>query len=239
MRAVALLSLIASILSAQERRSFVACPLVRDTKTTPCWLAEYQDEIYFLGIQGGVAEDFYPPQLLHEVLVEGTVAPGPRVCGGIPLKPVKISVLTELTPACNTILPAEDGIDAPPRARRGPPDSWVKAEGPGDVTIYFDFDNDFLSLHATSALARAAARFKEINAARVTVQAFRGASRLSSGAILTENAEIARARAGRIAGILRGLGVPSESIEVNTKTIPETPDGIGDAWTRKVILTVR
>ena len=73
----------------------MACPVVRDTKTVPCFLAEYQGETYFLGIQQDITADFYPPQLLHEVLVEGTVAPGPRVCGGIPLKPLHVSVLPE------------------------------------------------------------------------------------------------------------------------------------------------
>jgi len=39
-----------------------------------------------------VANDFYPPQLGHLALVEGVVGQG-RVCGGIPLQPVKVSVL--------------------------------------------------------------------------------------------------------------------------------------------------
>ena len=59
-----------------ENLSFVTCPIVRDTKTVPCWLAEYKGETYYLGNQGGVAQDFYPPQLNHEVLVEGVVVEG-------------------------------------------------------------------------------------------------------------------------------------------------------------------
>ena len=57
--------------------------------------------------------------------------------------------MRELTPACRTMLPAEDGIEAPPPipAPRGPAPSWVKVDAPGDVTLYFDFDNDFFSLH--------------------------------------------------------------------------------------------
>src|SRR5215831_12325391 len=69
----------------QSRRQFVACPIVRDTRTQPCWLAEYDGELYYLGQQGGVANDFYPPQLGHLALVEGTLRTG-RVCGGIPLQ---------------------------------------------------------------------------------------------------------------------------------------------------------
>jgi hypothetical protein len=41
----------APILVAQQQRSFVACPIVRDTKTVPCFLAEYDGELYYLGIQ--------------------------------------------------------------------------------------------------------------------------------------------------------------------------------------------
>ena len=88
----------------------------------PCFLAEYQGETYYLTIQQDIQAELYPPQLLHEVLVEGTVAPGPRICGGIPLKPVKLSVLPELNLSCNTILPAEPGIEAPPtRLPQDPP----------------------------------------------------------------------------------------------------------------------
>src|SRR6516164_37234 len=102
----------AAIVAAQER-NFVACPIVRDTKTVPCFLAEYEGELYFLGIQQDITAEFHPPQLKHDVLVEGRVAEGGRVCGGIPLKPLSISVIKEVNLACNTLLPAEPGIDAP------------------------------------------------------------------------------------------------------------------------------
>src|SRR5215470_18410848 len=96
-----------------QHRSFVACPIVRDTKTVPCFLAEYDGELYFLGVQQEVGSEVRAPQLKHEVLVEGRVAQGPRVCGGIPLDPVSISVIKEVNASCNTLLPAEPGIDAP------------------------------------------------------------------------------------------------------------------------------
>ena len=82
--------------SKRRTLSFVTCPIVRDTKSVPCWLAEHKGEIYYLGNQGGVAQDFYPPQLNHQVLVEGVIAEGPRVCGDVPLHPVKTSVLLEI-----------------------------------------------------------------------------------------------------------------------------------------------
>src|SRR3954466_4338243 len=95
-----LILLLTGATAFSQQRSFVSCPIVRDTKTVPCYLAESDGELYFLGIQQDLTSDFHAPQLKHEVLVEGTVAPGPRVCGGIPLQPVSISVLKEVNLAC-------------------------------------------------------------------------------------------------------------------------------------------
>ena len=184
---------------APVRRNFVACPIVRDTKTQPCWLAEYEGELYYLGQQGGVANDFYPPQLGHLALVEGVVGQG-RVCGGIPLQPVKVSVMRELTPACRTMLPAEDGIEAPPPipAPRGPAPSWVKIAAPGDVTLYFDFDNEFFSLHVTVALTNLAKHVADMKASRVEVTGYRAATRLSNGQVMTERDAMVPFERGRL-----------------------------------------
>ena len=97
--------LLAAVIVAAQERNFVACPIVRDTKTVPCFLAEYDGEVYFLGIQQDITAEFHPPQLKHKVLVEGRVEEGPRVCGGIPLKPLSISTFKELDPVCNASLP--------------------------------------------------------------------------------------------------------------------------------------
>jgi outer membrane protein OmpA-like peptidoglycan-associated protein len=233
---VALLS--AAPLQAQNL-SFVACPVVRDTKTVPCWLAEYNGETYYLGNQGGVAQDFYPPQLNHEVLVEGVVVEGPRVCGGVPLRPVKTSVLLEINRACNTILPVEDGIDPPERSPSREPVSWVRSTGPADVTIFFDFDNDFLSLHATTAVQRIADQFKQTDASSIEVTAFRGASKLSNGSVMFERQVIAATRAAKVREIFVGLGVPQASLKVSVMSVPVAPDGVNDPWSRKVTLSVK
>jgi hypothetical protein len=222
-----------------QNLSFVTCPVVRDTKTVPCWLAEYRGETYFLGIQGGVAQDFYPPQLNHEVLVEGVIAEGPRVCGGVPLRPVKTSVMLEINRACNTILPVEDGIEAPERPPGRDPVSWVRSEGPGDTTIFFDFDNDFLSLHSVNAVQRMADRFRQSKAAEVQVTSFRGSSRLSNGSVMVEDAGIATARANKVREILAGLGVPPAAVKVRVVNEVRQADGIEDPWSRKITLSVR
>ena len=100
------------------------------------------------------------------MLVEGAVVAGPRVCGGIPLKPLHVSVLPELNRACNTILPAEPGIDAPPAKRPAGPSTRQapvstaavppkKPEPPfveREFTIQYDFDSDFLFARNTRQL---------------------------------------------------------------------------------------
>jgi hypothetical protein len=222
-----------------QNLSFVTCPIVRDTKTIPCWLVEYNGEIYYLGIQGGVAQDFYPPQLNHEVLVEGTIAQGPRVCGGVPLRPVKTSVFLEINRACNTILPVEDGIEAPERAAGREPVSWVRSDSLSDVTLYFDFDNDFLSLHTTTAIQRIVAQFQLTRASEIDVRAFRGSSKLSNGNELVEQPRTAETRAAKVREILEGLGVPKASVRVTVVNEVRTPNGSDDAWSRKVTLSIK
>ena len=221
-------------------RNFVACPMVRDSKTTPCWLAEYQGEVYFLGTQGGVVEDFYPPQLSHEALVEGTIVEGPRVCGGIPLRPVKVSVLQEINASCSDMLPAEDGIEAPEHERtRGPALSWLKLDGPASTTLYFDFDNDFLSFHTTGGIANAAKSFQQSKTSRIEVTATRGATLLSDGKIFTERKDIAQIRARKVADMLIGLGVPPEAVAVHSTDEAPKTDGVNDAQSRRVVIEIR
>jgi outer membrane protein OmpA-like peptidoglycan-associated protein len=128
---------IAAATPPAERRNFIVCPVLQDTDTVPCWLAEYRGEWYFLGIQtdsGG----WSPPWLGHQVLVEGRLAGGPRICGGVALTsdyaattppsgtsegqplptPPVVSVMRELDASCNTVLPADPRFQIV--GRRGP-----------------------------------------------------------------------------------------------------------------------
>ena len=84
-------------LAPTSSANFVSCPIVRDTASVPCWLAEYEGELYFLTMQTDVSAPVTPPWLGHRVLVEGTVSNEPRICGGIVLKPVHLSVLPSAT----------------------------------------------------------------------------------------------------------------------------------------------
>jgi hypothetical protein len=236
-----------------DRRNFLACPIVRDTKTVPCWLAEMNGELYFLGIQEDTGAAWYPPQLGHKVLVEGTVSREPRICGGIVLKPVVTSVMPELDPSCNTLLPAEEGIDAP-EGTRGPGPSSVKpgsapaatptvAPAPPynarDFTVLFDFDTDFMPNRVTRVVSDAARYARDSHAARVEIMSFRGATLLSNGDTLVENPLMAERRARKLQRVLAGLGIPASSLVVTWKTEPERPDGATDPQRRRAVITVQ
>jgi outer membrane protein OmpA-like peptidoglycan-associated protein len=228
-----------------QQRSFVSCPIVRDTKTVPCFLAEYDGEVYYLGIQQDITSDFHPPQLKHEVLVEGTVVPGPRVCGGVPLQPVSISVVKEINLACNTLLPAEPGIDAPP-ASRGPgpasrPLQLASAPsqpmtGRQEFTVLYSFDDDFLEFGANKVVTEAASYAKQAGANNVKVVGYRAASLLSNGQRLTEKPGLAEKRAQNVATLLRGLGVAA--VTVDSKSEAEPGDGRTDPSRRRVSIVV-
>jgi outer membrane protein OmpA-like peptidoglycan-associated protein len=228
-----------------QQRNFVSCPIVRDTKTVPCFLAEYDGEVYYLGIQQDITSDFHPPQLKHEVLVEGTVVPGPRVCGGIPLQPVSISVVKEINLVCNTLLPAEPGIDAPP-APRGPgpsshPLQLARAPrqpltGRQEFTVLYSFNDDYLEFGANRVVTEAASYARQTGATNVKVAGYRATSLLSNGQRLTEKAGLAEKRAQNVATLLRGLGV--SPVTVDWKSEAEPGDGITDPSRRRVSIVV-
>jgi outer membrane protein OmpA-like peptidoglycan-associated protein len=218
-----------------ERRHFVACPIVRDTSTVPCWLADYDGELYYLGAQGSSASAFYPPQLGHEALIEGTLADGPRICGGRPLSPVRVSVMRELTPACNTVLPAEAGLTPGPSPIAPAP---TFADSTREFVIPYDFDSDYLTLHTTRLVLEAARIAKAIDATRIDVRGHRGATLLSNGRVLTEAAQIAEIRATKMAENLTGLGLRADRIHTTWQPEPQTPDGVTDPARRRVTITL-
>jgi len=239
------IGLLMAVAALAQQKSFVACPVVRDTKTVPCFLAEYEGETYFLGIQQDITADFHPPQLKHEVVVEGRVVPGPRVCGGIPLKPVSISVVKEVNLNCNTLLPAEPGIEAPPAVRGAGPSS--KRPEPGsarreartgrqEFTVLYAFNDDYLDFAGQRIVNEAAAYAKRSGAANVKVSGYRATSLLSNGDRLVEKPALAEKRAQNIATVLRGLGVSVSSAD--WKSDAEPGDGQTDPTRRRVTIVV-
>ena len=238
---------------AQQPLNFVSCPIVRDTSTVPCWLTEYDGELYYMGIQTDVSAEFHPPYLGHRVLVEATVAADhERICGGIVLEPIKISVMPELDASCNTILPAEDRytIDFNPRppgpsggrlAFAPPPDAPAPpeaepAQGPQSFELYFDIDRSVAFRHPQQ-IVEIFEYAKQVSAQTITVTGRRGATLLSDGTRIEESSWIAERRATEIAELLTGLGTTAKvSIRYDEK--PVTADGVDDWKSRSVRVDV-
>jgi outer membrane protein OmpA-like peptidoglycan-associated protein len=177
--------------------------------------------------------------------VEGRIAAGPRICGGIPLQPVSISVVKEVNLACNTLLPAEPGIDAPPAPRgAGPSSRRIEAPsaprepltGAHEFTVLYAFNDDYLEFAANGVVTEAAAYAKRIGAKNVKVAGYRGTSVLSNGNSLVEKAGLAEKRAQNIATLLGGLGV--SNIAVESKAEAEPGDGLADPSRRRVTILI-
>jgi hypothetical protein len=239
--------------AAGESLNFVSCPIVRDTASVPCWLAEYEGELYFLTIQSDVSAPVTPPWLGHRVLVEGVISAEPRICGGVVLKPVHLSVLPERDASCNVMLPAEPKYDLtfepprPPGPSKGrlafdaaPIGSPARASvtGPREFVIPYDFDGLVGFSHArvlTDILDYARAQ----NAAEIDIIGYRGAVVLSNGKTLTEDAEIARRRAEQVAMLLKGTNLTQPTYTVRWQDDVPRATGVDDYLTRRVVVTVR
>jgi outer membrane protein OmpA-like peptidoglycan-associated protein len=234
-----------------DHRNFVACPIVRDTATVPCWLAEYEGQLYFLTLQTDVSAPVNPPWLGHRVLVEGVVSEEPNICGGKVLKPVVLSVLPELDASCNTILPAEERYNLTFEAPRPPgpsggrlafgnptPRGTVAApSGPKTITMQYSFDGTVIFRHA-QALQQILEVAQQSKAVRVEITGYRAASLLSNGTTMTENPRIGQRRAEQVAQLLKDAGLTNVEYRVRWQEAPR-PDGIDDAAYRRVEVTVR
>lgn len=231
---------------AGDRLSFVSCPLVRDTQSVPCWLAQYQGETYFLTLQTDVSAPVNPPWLGHQVLVEGIVSDEPRICGGLVLKPVTLSVMPELDASCNTILPAEEKYNLtfepprPPGPSRGrlafgdptTRDAPVPAANVA-FSLAYEFDGMVAFRHAQT-LQKILDTARANSATEVHITGYRAASRLTDGTVMRERADIARQRAQQIRELLRGAGLESVRYTLQIRDLSKRPDGIADAGNRRV-----
>ena len=240
-----------------QRRSFVSCPIMRDTASVPCWLAEYEGETYFLTLQTDVSSPVTPPWLGHRVLVEGEVSNEPRICGGVVIKAIHLSVLPALDASCNQMLPAEERYNLtfePPRppgpskgrlafdnsAAARPPAAPVASDGVREFVIPYEFDGmvgfshpRYLRPVQTYAVAS--------KAATIEVVGMRGAALLSNGSTMTEEAGIGRRRAEQVAMLLKSteLGSPQFKFEVRWQDDAARVDGKDDFESRRVVVTVR
>jgi len=238
-----------------DRRNFVACPIVRDTNTVPCWLSEYNGELYYLGVQVDFGAEFWPPYLGHKVLVEGQVSDAPRICGGVVLKPVKVSSLPEADENCRTQLPAEDRYTIPFATRgpgpnnrpfrNGPPRPAAAADPPApaatearEFVVLYDFNNRVWNVRATAPMQQARDYALAAHAKRVEVVAYRGASLLSDGSLYVEDKGVAEMRAKQLGEILQQVGVPASALSVRWDETPQAANGVDDPQRRRAVIRV-
>ena len=218
---IAALALSVPLMATSASLRFVACPMMRNTVDVPCWLAEYQGRSYYLTKSQDLGAEIYPPQLMHQVLVEGEPDPSaPLVCGGMPFKSIRLSVLPEVDARCQTILPADgmhtEAVRMPgPNSDAGRGKGYVqpKAELEGENTpqgrrfiIPFGFDSAFLTARPYRIAQAAATLARERPGARVRIAGYRFAMQLSNGRTLTERVSLAERRADELAQIIADVG---------------------------------
>jgi hypothetical protein len=183
----------------------------------------------------------------HQVLVEGIVSDAPRVCGGVVLEPVRLSVMPERDANCNTLLPADDRhtVDFNPRppgpsAGRlafapdpaAPPAPPPRREGTQTIEIYFDFDKG-VSFRHPADLVSVLERARLIAATRGSVTGLRGAHRLSNGTLLKESPGVGQRRAEEIAHLLEGAGL-NAPLAIDWVDGESEADGVDDWRSRRV-----
>ena len=241
-----------SIRADEQRKNFVACPMVRDTASVPCWLTEYEGETYFLTLQTDVSAPVTPPWLGHQVLVEGVVSSEPRICGGVVLKPVHLSVLPERDASCSTILPAEDRYNLtfePPRPPgpskgrlafdNGPPAAPpVVNTSTREFVIQYDFDRLVGFSHA-GPLSQILNFAREANAREIEIVGHRGAVLLSNGRTMVEEPTIGKQRAEQVSMLLQGANLKEPAYTVKWINEPAKATGVDDYLSRRVVVTVR
>jgi hypothetical protein len=241
------------------RLSFVSCPILRDTRSVPCWLSDYQSERYYLTIQSDVSAEVQPPLMGHQVLVEGVVSNAKPICGGVVLSQVHLSAMPELDANCHEELPADDryvvdfnprppgpsggrlafaadpsqvGASPAGRGAGGGPGMQPAPTGPQKIDVYFDFDKG-VSFRHPSALSSILSTARRVNAKRAVITGVRGAHKLSNGTLLQESPDTGRRRAEEIARLLAGAGLVLPT-EVKWTSGEKEADGIDDWQSRRV-----
>lgn len=218
--------------------------------------------------RGGGNESYpFSPMARHRVLVEGTVSDEPRICGGIVLRDAKLSPMVEVEPECGKVVPGEgfhtkgprplgpDGDPPGPREttalqrNRGPNVSredqakayqdQVAARKPMEYEIKYFFDSNYLPFPVEQRVVDQAAQYAtDIKAARVEIVGYRGATILSNGQRVDEEAGLGKARAEKIADIFAFFEVPRDKMKVTWKEEPEHAGGVKDYELRRATIKV-
>jgi hypothetical protein len=217
---------------AQQALAFVTCPILRDTATVPCWLAEYKGELYYLVTQDGAAAEVSPPSLGHQALIEGTPT-GQTLCGGKVLTNLHVSIRPDRS-VCDAILPATNGFQIAEESKgsgpgNGNPATAAAAAPPAErkgtqrFEVFYDFDGDTAGRN-TAVIADAAAYSKANPKAEVHITGFRAAVKLTGGPVLTEEESIGIRRARELVDTLVTLGLERGLLLVVDASVPELGD---------------
>jgi hypothetical protein len=232
--------------------SFVSCPIVQDTYSVPCWLGSFEGQNYYLGITQDIGSSFHPPQLKHKVLVEGRILAGESLCGAQVIHPVKISVLPELSPECNTILPQMTGIEPPPHVRGPGPsprglEPRERAEAPlapkapfqaKTFTVPFTFDSPYMVGRQTGIIDQAIRYAEQVDAELIEVTINRGANLLSDGTHMIESSMVIDERFRRFNTIFKEAGFREDQISIRADYTEGRGSGVNDDQLRNVDITV-
>jgi outer membrane protein OmpA-like peptidoglycan-associated protein len=240
----------ASTTKPDESRTFIACPIYRDTdagRKSGCWLADDPST----GIRYDISLGPVKPQIGRAVLVEGITSSEPTtLCGGNVLTPIRTSVLADSCP--RTIVTAGD---FPGRPYKSPSEQLQPATvartlppPPYDTrsfTIYFEFAHDFLIYqYAEMILEKISLYAKASSAKQVQIDGYAATDALRVGfRTLREPAALAEARAKMVAEALRRLGVPEASMKVAAHGAPNVTGDLEagklpEASKRRVVITV-
>ena len=248
-----LLLMINAAPASARNLSFLACPQLHDTSPN-CWTAIYEGETYFIGAQRG-PNDSYLPQMKHQVLVEGVVTDEPRICGGLVMKPLRVSVMPELDLSCDgpvlsgegltpPVLPARRPLASRPRDVVGGIGSFMRSEPPSppygvrEFRIEFDYGTDILVDQMQKRVVEILIYATVSEARRISITGYSATSLLSNGTLLAEAEALGEQRARKIGAILSNLGLTEPKIELAWVESEEAPNGIDDAQRRRVTVVV-
>jgi outer membrane protein OmpA-like peptidoglycan-associated protein len=231
-----------------ETRSFVACPLYRDTdmgRKSGCWLgtdvaSRTRYDVTWAPIK---------PQVGKPILVEGVVTAEADTCGGVVLKPVRVSVLDGSCPILQVAAEEYPGRPSPPPVEVLAPASVPRELPPPpyerrDFSIYFEFGRDFLIYqHSEVVLERIQLYTKASQATQLIIHGFAATEpQLVSRRRIAEPLALAETRAKMVEEALVRLGVPRDRLTLEWSGAPAPTDLEGgklpESSKRRVVVTV-
>jgi outer membrane protein OmpA-like peptidoglycan-associated protein len=226
---------------------FTTCPVYRDTdagRKSGCWIAD--DGI--TGQRYDVSDAPFKPWLGRMILVEGQVAATADICGGVPLRPVRVAVLETRCP--EVMIPAEGYPSKPsslpketmpplsvPRISPLPPYSRQQYE------VEFTFGDDRLMYQHVELTIEKAMLYAVASNAKVTLTAYADTEGFNaSDHHLYEPDKLAQDRGAVVREALVRLGIAPARITLTTSGHPVAltgwPDALALSSKRRVTIVV-